>query len=47
VRELGWAGYFEILVFIGVLIVALVYLWRIGALDWRSMRQKMCVSKEE
>ncbi len=34
VRELGWAGYIEILVFIAVLVAALVYLWRLGALDW-------------
>ena len=34
VRELGWAGYVEALIFIGVLGVALAYLWRIGALDW-------------
>jgi NADH-quinone oxidoreductase subunit A len=47
VRELGWAGYFEILVFISVLMLALVYLWKLGALDWRSMRQKTCVRKEE
>lgn len=33
-RPLGWAGYIEILIFIGVLIAALVYLWRLGALDW-------------
>ena len=33
-RETGWAGYAEILVFIGVLVAALVYLWRVGALDW-------------
>jgi len=33
-RELGWAGYVEALVFIAVLLVALVYLWRVGALDW-------------
>ena len=39
-RESGWAGYIEILVFIGVLAVALVYLWLIGALDWRTARQK-------
>jgi NADH-quinone oxidoreductase subunit A len=32
-RELGWAGYLEVLVFIGVLVAALVYLWRMGALD--------------
>ena len=34
VRELGWSGYIEALVFIAVLGVALAYLWRIGALDW-------------
>jgi len=33
-RELGWAGYVEALIFIAVLLVALVYLWRVGALDW-------------
>jgi len=41
VRELGWTGYIEILVFIAVLIVALFYLWRVGALDWGTLRQKM------
>jgi NADH-quinone oxidoreductase subunit A len=34
IREAGWAGYVEMLVFVGVLFAALVYLWRIGALDW-------------
>lgn len=33
-RELGWPGYWEILIFIGVLVAALIYLWRIGALEW-------------
>jgi NADH-quinone oxidoreductase subunit A len=33
-RPLGWAGYIEILIFIGVLLAALIYLWRLGALDW-------------
>ena len=37
-RELGWAGYWEILVFVGLLVVALGYLWRIGALDWSEVR---------
>jgi NADH-quinone oxidoreductase subunit A len=35
-RELGWAGYIEAVIFIGVLVAALVYLWRLGALDWGS-----------
>ncbi len=34
VRELGWAGYCSVLVFIGLLAAALIYLWRVGALDW-------------
>lgn len=33
-RELGWAGYVEGVAFIGVLFAALIYLWRIGALDF-------------
>lgn len=33
-RESGWPGYIEMLVFIGILLAGLVYLWRIGALDW-------------
>jgi NADH-quinone oxidoreductase subunit A len=33
-RELGWAGYLEVLFFVGVLMAALVYLWKVGALDW-------------
>ena len=32
--ELGWQGYFAILVFIVVLGVALIYEWRSGALEW-------------
>jgi NADH-quinone oxidoreductase subunit A len=39
-RELGWAGYIEILVFIAVMVAGLVYLWRLGALDWRRSRRE-------
>ncbi len=38
-RQLRWTGYSEILVFIGVLVAALVYLWRLGALDWGPRRK--------
>jgi NADH-quinone oxidoreductase subunit A len=34
-KQLGWAGFTEIAVFIGLLAAALLYLWRVGALDWR------------
>ncbi len=36
VRETGWAGYAEALLFIMVLLATLAYLWRVGALDWRQ-----------
>ena len=39
VREAGWFGYFEVVVFVCVLIATLAYLWRVGALDWRSGQQ--------
>jgi NADH-quinone oxidoreductase subunit A len=38
-RALGWAGYWEILIFSGVLMAALIYLWRLGALDWGSIQR--------
>ena len=37
-REAGWAGYVEVVVFIAILAAALVYLWRLGALDWQPAR---------
>jgi len=40
-QESGWPGFIEALIFIGVLIVALIYLWLIGALDWRTRRQRI------
>jgi NADH-quinone oxidoreductase subunit A len=33
-REAGWAGYIEALVFIAILLAGLAYIWRLGALDW-------------
>ncbi len=36
--DAGWWGYWELLVFAGVLIATLGYLWRIGALDWAHAR---------
>lgn len=38
-RQLGWLGYWEVVIFTAVLIAALVYLWRLGALDWSSLRR--------
>ena len=33
-RDIGWSGYIEGVVFVGVLLAALTYLWRIGGLDF-------------
>lgn len=40
-RETGWAGYFEMLFFIGILLAALAYLWRVGALGWGTARRRL------
>ena len=40
-RELGWPGFIEIVIFIGVLLAALVYLLRMGALDWGAARKQI------
>ncbi len=37
-RSVGWAGYIEVLVFVAILMAALAYLWRVGALDWGPQR---------
>jgi NADH-quinone oxidoreductase subunit A len=44
-RELGWPGYSEILVFIAILVAALAYLWRLGALDWGPRRSTIRVRR--
>jgi len=33
-REVGWAGYIEVALFLGILLAALAYLWRSGGLEW-------------
>ncbi len=33
-RDVGWSGYWEVVTFIGVLFLALVYAWRVGGLDF-------------
>ena len=41
VRETGWPGYAEVLLFAMVLLATLAYLWRVGALDWRQRKVQM------
>ena len=33
-RDLGWFGFVEMLTFVSILAVGLVYVWRKGVLDW-------------
>jgi NADH-quinone oxidoreductase subunit A len=50
-RKLGWAGYLELLVFVVLLFAGLVYLWRVGALDWgpagRRRREALSASRAQ
>ena len=39
-RRLGWVAYAEILIFVGFLLLVLVYLWRVGALDWGTAKHR-------
>lgn len=44
-RESGWTGYWEILLFVAILLAALAYLWRLGALDWGRSRRAIGVRR--
>ena len=33
-RDLGWAGFVQVLLFMTLLLAGYVYVWRKGALDW-------------
>lgn len=35
-QSLGWAGLLEMLVFLGMLTIGLVYCWKKGALEWET-----------
>ena len=34
-RELGWFGFIEMVIFMGLLVLGFVYAWRKGALEWK------------
>ena len=46
-EEVGWAGYAGLLVFVAILVVALVYEFRMGALDWEPARLRMAKAARE
>jgi len=33
-KEIGWFGFWEMAVFVGILAVGDIYAWKAGALDW-------------
>lgn len=46
VREAGWAGLIEVTIFVTILLAGLVYLWRLGALDWApESRRRRALNK--
>jgi NADH-quinone oxidoreductase subunit A len=46
-RKLGWTGYAEIAVFVLLLLAGLVYLWKVGALDWGSSARRRAMARGE
>ena len=44
--QVGWAGYIEAAIFIGILIATLIYLWRLGALDWSPRKQRQSAASD-
>jgi NADH-quinone oxidoreductase subunit A len=33
-RDLGWPGFVQVLLFFGILLTGFIYIWRKGVLDW-------------
>jgi NADH-quinone oxidoreductase subunit A len=44
-RRSGWNGYWELLVFVGELVIGLIYIWRLGALDWAPGRTRLAMRR--
>ncbi len=41
VREIGWSGFIEVVIFVAVLLVGLIYISRLGALNWAPKRRQL------
>lgn len=46
-EEVGWPGYAGLVVFVAILVVALIYEYRMGALDWEPVRLRMAKAGRE
>lgn len=47
VRGAGWAGFIEAATFIVILLIGLVYIWRLGGLDWGPASRKRRQARTE
>jgi NADH-quinone oxidoreductase subunit A len=41
VRQSGWSGFVEAAIFIVALLIGLIYIWRVGGLDWAPSRKSI------
>jgi len=46
-RDLGWAGYIQVLLFTAVLAAGYVYIWRKGILDWGPGKRRPAAARPE
>lgn len=46
VRESGWPGLIEAFIFIFVLLASLVYLWKIGGLEWAPESRRKLAERQ-
>lgn len=46
VRELGWAGFIQVFIFICILLASLIYIWRTGGLNIGPSLRQIQESKE-
>lgn len=46
IRESGWIGFVEAAIFICVLLAGLIYLVRIGALEWAPARRRIVINSK-
>ncbi len=46
-KEVGWAGFIGVSVFIGLLVAVLVYEWRLGALDYATSGKEILKKVKE
>jgi NADH-quinone oxidoreductase subunit A len=47
VSEVGWTGFTAMSIFIGILMIALIYVWRVGALEWGTPSRAVLLSGQE